>query len=224
MQAELARFAQKLAKNGPTEVGCAVALLWFLEREQNASEVTPAYLAELMHDLALKGRVNMTRFKEQLLKHSDIIRGKANGTVKLRLVSKSRLDEKYAPLCGNAEPVQTDDHVLAANVFDSKPNYLSRLVAQINGCYHFGFHDGCAVLCRRLMERLLILAFEKQGHSAIIRDASGENRPLADLIGLASSGQYFKLARGTDRTMAAIKVLGDTAAHHPVHLTRQKDI
>ncbi|QDP23946.1 hypothetical protein [Bradyrhizobium cosmicum] len=223
MQANLQQFAQKISRLGLSEVGCAVALLWFIERE-GVTDVTPARLADLMHDLALKGKINLSRFTRQLLENADVIRGKVRGTVKLRLVSKSRLDGKYLPFCGSATPTLTDDHILASDLFSAGPTYLARIVAQINGCYHYGFHDGCAVLCRRLMECLLILAFEKRGHGSVIRDGSGEYKGLGDIIRLAASGQYLKLTRGTDASMTAIKKLGDTGAHHPVYVTRQKDI
>ncbi|MCA6118137.1 hypothetical protein J6524_25140 [Bradyrhizobium sp. WSM 1738] len=224
MQTELRQFAQKIAKNGLTEVGCAVALMWFLERGRTTTEVTPAYLAELMHDLALKGRVNLTRFREQLLRNSDVIKGKTSGSVRLRLASKSRLDDKYLPLCRNSEPVQTDDHLIRADLFATGPAYLARLVAEINGCYHYGFYNGCAVLCRRLMERLLISAFEKQGHGSAIRDGLGEYMALADIIGRAASGHHIKLSRGTQGAMSAIKSLGDLGAHHPFHMVRQREV
>jgi hypothetical protein len=166
----------------------------------------------------------LTRFREQLLRNSDVRRWKDAGTVRLRLASKSRLDEKYLPLCRNSEPVQTDDHLIAADLFAAGPAYLARLVAEINGCYHYGFYNGCAVLCRRLMERLLILAFEKQGQGSAIRDGSGEYVVLADIIGRAASGHHIKLSRGTQGSMSAIKNLGDLGAHHPVHMVRQREV
>jgi hypothetical protein len=71
---------------------------------------------------------------------------------------------------------------------------------------------------------LRILVFERSGKGAVISDASGDYRPLGDIIGLASSGQHIKLARGAGAVMTKVKEVGDLAAHHPTYTTRQKDI
>ena len=47
---------------------------------------------------------------------------------------------------------------------------------------------------------------------------------LADIIRVAKSGQYFRLARGTDRSLDLIKEVGDRAAHHRSHITSKPDI
>jgi len=84
--------------------------------------------------------------------------------------------------------------------------------------------DACAVMCRRLLECLLLLAFERAAKGEVIRDASGEYRAFADIIGLASSNRHIKLARGAGAVMGKIEYVGDLAAHHPTYTTRQKDI
>jgi hypothetical protein len=85
-------------------------------------------------------------------------------------------------------------------------------------------HDACAVMCRRLLECLLLLAFERAAKGEVIRDASGEYRAFADIIGLASSNRHIKLARGAGAVMGKIEYVGDLAARHPTYTTRQKDI
>ena len=95
IKTSLASFAEGISKLGLTEVGYAVALLWYFDQEEGRPELRPAYLAELMHDLSLRRRVNVTRLGRQLLANRDVIRGKEMGTVRLRLASRSRLSSRY---------------------------------------------------------------------------------------------------------------------------------
>lgn len=220
MENNLKSFAANIAALGMNETGCGIALLWFLEQSAAGTEPTPSELAAMMHDLALKGRINQSRFAQGLRAHRDVIHGKRPGSVKLRLAAKARLSERFAKFTTITQP-EISPHVLEEDF--SRRKYLAALAAQINGTYQFQFYDGCAALCRRLMETLMIEAFERLGHAEEIKD--GKNyRPLSELIGLAGSGRWIKLHRGSVETMEKVKEVGDTAAHHRIYITRKSDI
>jgi hypothetical protein len=228
MKKNLASFAEGISKLGLTEVGYAIALLWYFDQEEGRPELRPAYLAELMADLSLRRRVNVTRLGRQLLANRDVIRGREMGTVKLRLASKPRLSSRYNEIAGTGvapgiDP-RIDSHIIPTGLFEDTRPHLESLVIQINGTYQSGFYDACAVMCRRLLECLLLLAFERAAKGQVIRDASGEYRSFADIIGLAASNRHLKLARGAGAIMGKIDYVGDLAAHHPTYTTRQKDI
>jgi hypothetical protein len=224
MKSNLVSFAEGIAKLGLTEVGYAVALLWYFDHEQARPELRPAYLAELMHDLSLRRRVNVTRLGRQLLANRDVIRGKEMGTVRLRVASKPRLSTRYGEITGTVVTPRIDSHVIPTALFESTRPHLETLVMQVNGTYQGGFYDACAVMCRRLLECLLLLAFDRAEKGEIIRDAFGEYREIADIIGLASSNRHIKLTRGAGAVMGKIEYVGDLAARHPTYTTRQKDI
>ncbi|WP_143271222.1 MULTISPECIES: hypothetical protein [Bradyrhizobium] len=207
-----------------SEKGCAIALLWFYTEVENQPEQRPADLAKLMHDLSLRGAVNSSRLGSQLRDDRNIIRGKLAGTVKLRLAAIPQLSTKYAVLAGSVPKPKIDDHLLPADIVEGTRQYLQSLVQQINGSYHFGFYDACAVLSRRLEECLLILAFEAAGAREAIQDAKGDYVTLEKIIAQVSATRHVKLARGAAATLMKIKELGDTAAHHPTYVTRQRDI
>jgi hypothetical protein len=221
---KLAIFAEAISRLGLSEKGCAIALLWYRTEVEGAAEQTPSSLARSMHELSLRGLVNVSRLADQLRLDRTIIKGAAPGTVKLRLAAIPQLTAKYGGLIGSTPKPKIDDHVLPPDFFAGSRQYLQALVTQINGSYHFGFYDACAVLCRRLEECLLILAFEAAGARADLLDGNGEYRPLNEIIGLLSSTRHVKLARGSSAILTKIKELGDTAAHHPTYVTRQRDI
>lgn len=218
----LSAFAERLAAKELSETELAIALLWFLEETGSATEVTAMGLANMMNELSLRGRVNISRLAKQLAIHRDVISARGKSGFKLRLGSKARLAERYGPIPVSRAP-KIDPRVLAPEDFEHTRPYMKALVEQINGSFQFGFNDACAVLCRRLMETLLIEAFEQSGHGAAIRTSDGYLQ-LSDMIGLATSGRYLRLARTTPTPMAHVKRVGDLAAHHRTYITKPLDL
>ncbi|MHC4054680.1 hypothetical protein [Bradyrhizobium sp. 25ACV] len=222
MNDDLVAFGEGLASIQLSEVDLAVALLWFLEHTLEAHDVTTSELADVMHDLSLRGRVNSTRLGTRLTAHGDVVRGKRAGSYKIKLSKKSLLEQKYESLLKRPMP-KVESHVLASDDFLATRRYLETLVRQINGSYQFGFYDACVVLCRRLMETLLIEAFEQNSHSAAIKH-QGNYVQLSDIIGIAKSGQFIKLSRGSAEILEEVKSAGDTAAHNRTYITKPQDV
>jgi hypothetical protein len=224
MKSGLAHFAEDISKLGLTEVGCAIALLWYFDLREGRSELRPAFLAELMHDLALRQRINLTRLGRQLLAHHDVMRGKEMGTVRLRQASKPRISSRYDGIIRGVDQPKTDWQIIPTGLFENSWPHLEALAVQINGTYQAGFYDACAVMCRRLLGCMLLLAFEGAKKSEVVRDIHGEYLELADLIPLASSSRHIKLARRAATVMRMIEYVGELAARHPAYVTQQKDI
>lgn len=222
MSNDLVVFGEGLASLDLNEADLAVALLWFLDQSSGATDVTATQLANVMHDLSLRGTVNASRLNKRLVDHADVVRGKKSGSFRIKLSRRSALDQKYQALLKRPTP-KVESHVLASDDFLATRRYLETLVFQINGSYQFGFFDACMVLCRRLMETLLIEAFEQNGHSAAIKQQSNHLQ-LSEIIGIARSGQYIKLGRGSADILEEVKSAGDTAAHNRTYITKPQDV
>jgi len=222
MDSDLAAFGEGLATLNLSETDIAVALLWFTEQRSEATELSAARLAELIHDLALRGQINVYRLAGQLGYHSDVVGGKKKGTFKLKLASRAALTNRYSLFLKRPMP-KIENHILEVDDFKGKRPYLEALVVQINGTYQLGFYDGCIVLCRRIIETLLIESFEQNNKAAAIKK-NNEYLQLSDIIGIARSGQYIKLARGTPDALEEIKKAGDAGAHSRTYITKQKDV
>lgn len=222
MDSELVSFGAALAPLELTETEIAVALMWFLDKHDGNSEVGASRIGGLVHDLSLRNQVNVSRLAKNLAKHSDVVRGKRTGTFKLKLGSKAGLDTRYSPLLKRPTP-KVESHVIPSEDFIATRRYLETLVFQINGAYQFGFYDACAVLCRRLIETLLIESFEKTGNASAIKQGNNYVQ-LSSILAAAQSGQHIRLARGTGDALEEIKEVGDAAAHSRTYITKQKDI
>ena len=64
----------------------------------------------------------------------------------------------YVPPSDGAKP--KTEMVIAGSLVANTRGYIERVVAQINGTYENGWYDGCAVMIRRLLETLIVEAFE----------------------------------------------------------------
>ena len=91
--------------------------------------------------------------------------------------------------------------------------YLERITHQINGSYSHGWYDSCAVMIRRLIETLIIEAFESYNIAYKIKNSSGDFFYLSDLILKALSEQGWNLSRNAKQALTKLKDIGDKSAH-----------
>lgn len=224
MNNELRAFGEALGGIANlSETDTAIALLWYLDRSGGGEEQSVRDLAKLMHELSLRGAVNIARLKKQLSERRDtVIRAKTDGSFKLKAASKVILASKYADFV-KPPTIKVDDHILAAEDFGNKRGYLQGIVRQINGTYQCSFYDCCVVMIRRLCEMLLIDAFENAGHGPAIKQA-GQYIQFGDMIGIARGGQYIHLQRGTPKILESIASKGGTGAHDRYYITKRSDV
>ena len=74
------------------------------------------------------------------------------------------------------------DEILPLDLYKGTRQNIESIADQINKSFHFGIYDGCAVLMRRLIEMLLILAFKEHKQDTDIRDIDGYYVPLHKII------------------------------------------
>ena len=91
--------------------------------------------------------------------------------------------------------------------------YIERVVDQINGTYENGWYDACAVMLRRLIETLIIEAYEGKKIDHKIKNNNGDFLSLDELINKARKESALNLNRDTKRILPKIKKLGNLSAH-----------
>jgi len=205
-----------------TEVAKAVALLWHADHLLPETELTAGELAEQLHSSGLTGDVNVSRLARNLAKSRDTVRDKARGTFRIALSRKPKLDGQFTPFLKRPK-VAVSDTVLPIETVGGTREYIERIAHQINGCHDAQFYDACAVLCRRLVESLLIDAFVRAGHASVIQ-RDGDFVGLDEIITKAKTGSFIKLARNTGNILDKIKEIGDRGAHDRYHIASQQDI
>ncbi|SFK14033.1 protein of unknown function [Sphingomonas sp. NFR04] len=103
--------------------------------------------------------------------------------------------------------------VIPAILFDRTRGYLVKIANQANGAYANGWYDACAVMLRRLLETLIIEAFESRGIAQNIQNSSGDFLFLRDLIDRTISEKAWNLSRNAKSAMPRLKDVGDKSAH-----------
>ena len=75
-------------------------------------------------------------------------------------------------------------------------------------------YDASAVMLRRLLETLIIEAYEKKDIECKIKDSNDNYRSLKHLVVAARDERCFKLTGPTKRLLTKLKKLGDLSAHN----------
>lgn len=114
--------------------------------------------------------------------------------------------------------------VIPLSVVRGTRGYIEKVANQVNGCFEKGWYDACAVMIRRLIETLLIEAFESKKIEHRIKDSNGDFLYLDEIIDKALSEPSWNLSRNTKRALPRLKKVGDLSAHSRRYNAHFKDI
>jgi hypothetical protein len=115
------------------------------------------------------------------------------------------------------------EQVLAHSLVRNTRGYIEKIVYQINGAYEHGWYDACAIMIRRLVETLIIEAFEKHGIANKIQN-NGDFFYLKDLIIATLNEPAWNLGRNTKQALPKLKDVGDRSAHSRRFIAHRSDI
>jgi hypothetical protein len=216
-----ADFARQLIGKNLRHAERAVAFLWFYRQNQEFEDRTAA---ELSLDMSEEGfpAAHVSRLRKALLRSRFAVRGRRSGSFRINPNHLRELGQRFASMTASAEP-NIGSYVIPAEWVLGTRVYLEQLVDEINGCYQFGFYDGCAALARRLMESIIIEIYIADGRASAIKNGATFFR-LSDLITHVCKDPAVQLARASPRTMKDIRLIGDTAAHDRAYITPRLDI
>ncbi len=102
--------------------------------------------------------------------------------------------------------------------------YIEAVVNQVNGTYENGWYDACAVMLRRLIETLIIEAFEHHDIQVEIQNSSGDYLYLGDLVSRTLACTSWNLGRDTKRALPKLREIGNRSAHSRRFTARRGDI
>ena len=116
------------------------------------------------------------------------------------------------------------DQVVANSLVIHSRGYIISIVNQINGAYENGWYDACAVMTRRLIETLIIEAFEHHNISAKIKNDNGDFFYLGDLVAAILNEGTWNIGRNTKRALPRLKDVGDLSAHSRRYIAHRNDL
>jgi hypothetical protein len=126
---------------------------------------------------------------------------------------RSELDVDHRFVEVPAPPPESDS-VLPRVLFHGTRGYIERVVKQINRSYDAGLFDCCAVICRRLVETLIIELHEAKGRAGDVKGSDGHFLMLSGLLSVLENDATINLSRSTTQGLKDFKKLGDLCAHN----------
>lgn len=108
-------------------------------------------------------------------------------------------------------------------LIEDRFHVLKKVLWEINRCYDNACYNACAAMIRRLVESLIVQAFENHAVAHKIK-RDGNYLDFYDLIGKAVTEPTFKLTRNTKRILPDLKFFGDLAVHNRNAYVRKADL
>lgn len=199
----------------------AVALLWLHSIDEHSESRTAAQLAREIEEAGYPTQ-NVSRLRTHL--ERDRRTAKAGKTAfRIRITARAELDHKYGRFARSRSISQTDS-VVPRELLEGTRGYIEKVVSQINASYDCGLYDCCAVMCRRLLETLIIEVFERIEEESKIKDSDGNYFMFRRLLAVAESDESIKLSRNGLQGLRDFKRLGDLSAHNRRFNARRADI
>ncbi len=215
-------FCTKLSDLTLSQSEQALAILWYHDEKKPDAVMSAGELAKIIHNMGL-GNPNSTQLRDAIVRTGKVISTKSG--LRLKVLARTQIRQSIESILGAAKPaVDQELGYLPQDVWKNTRGYIEKVCIQLNGCYQFGFMDAVSVLLRRLVETLIIEAYEKLGRDADIKDGSGNFFMLRDLIARACDSHPISLGRDAKESLKQIKELGDRSAHNRRYNANPSDL
>jgi len=198
-----------------------IALLWWVGREDPTKGMSPAAICSEL-ELAGHPKQNVSRLAAMLKAHRGTSKAAIDGW-RLHPRARRELDSKYSFALAPRPPVASDS-VLPMELFAGTRGYIERVVDQINRAYDAELWDCSAVMCRRLLETLIIETYERSGRATEIKGSDDQFMMLNGLITFVETDSSIHLGRNAAKGLKDFKQLGDLSAHNRRFNARRNDI
>ena len=180
MHLSLVDFCELVKGLDKPNVEKAVAILWFHDHKSADIAMTAGALTKIMGDHHV-GTPNSTQLADAIRKTKLCKVSKAGFALKPG--SRAVVRDWFA---GNLDGVQprinhAEGYVPEAVWIDTR-DYIEKVCRQLNGCFAHAYYDAALVMLRRLLETLIIEAYEHLDRRAEIDDTSGNPFMFGKLV------------------------------------------
>jgi len=215
---EIRNFARQLKKQDLNMVTETAAIMWYRHYSIGmAQSVSYETLISNLEEAGLYVYSDIVHRQLALEIAKNIFIVKIQNNYKLHPRRIDELTEKFQSLTELPPPVILFTHFIDPITISECGSFkllFTELLREINNAYQHELYDACALLCRRVIETLLISVFENIDQSdEIINSESGRAINLSAMIGKANSGVFFKLDKNTKAALDIICELGNNGAH-----------
>lgn len=222
---DAAEFLRRVDRKDMGAIDRAVALLWYAGRDDSSAGLSTGQICRAIES-AGHAQQNVTRLRVALgrLKAKTIRVPGKNDCWRLGPHHRAEITPLFSPFVEGPIVPPASDSVLPRSLFRATRTYIERTVQQINASYDAGLFDCTAVMCRRLLETLIIETYESVGRGEEIKGADGHFQMFAGLLGTLEKDSAFSVSRNGLQGLRDFKKLGDLSAHNRRFNARREDI
>ncbi|MBS0538562.1 MAG: DUF4145 domain-containing protein [Proteobacteria bacterium] len=202
----------------------ALALLWYFDLEQPDSVRSSGQLTKLLGDHHL-GTANQTALAEAIRK-TKLANELKNGFF-LKPGSRKVIRDWFPDLNGIQPRIDQSSAYLPEPIWNNTRGYIEEVCRELNGTFHHAYYNSSAVMLRRLLETLIIEAYERVDRANEIKDGSGNYLMLSDLAERASGEKGHKglnLGRDSKAALKDARNIGNWSAHARRFLAHAGDL
>lgn len=217
----VSEFIRKISEARISSRDRAIAVLWFYSVHNKNLGLSVKEVCKQIEQAGC-AKQNVTYVKQYFRRDRRVIKG-VGDTYLLRPHASAELTEKYSSLLVTKLLIKCDT-VLPTDLFVNAKGYIKKVVLQLNASYLYSLFDCCAVMCRRLLETLIIETYEAQNRAEEIKDNDGHYLMFSGLSGYIEKDRTIHLGRNTIKGLKNFKKIGDLSAHNRRFNARKTDI
>jgi len=202
----------------------AIALLWYFDRETPDVAKTAGQLTRLLGDHHI-GTSNQTSLAEAIRK-TKLANESRNG-FSLKPGSRKIIRGWLPDLEGIQPAIDHAEGYLPEPIWKNTRGYIEEVCRELNGAFHHGYYNAAAVMLRRLLETLIIEAYEHLNRETEIKNSGGNYLMLSDLAERVcgeNGHRGINLGRDSKKALKDARNVGNWSAHARRFLAHAGDL
>lgn len=224
MHLSLDDFCEHLRSARKSHAEMALAILWFRDCTDPGCVMSAGQLAKIIDDHHL-GVPHSTRMAEAI-RRSRLASETSKG-FSLKPGSRRVIRDWFPDLDGIQPAMDHRTGYLPEAIWKNTRGYIEAVCKELNGSFKAAYYNAAAVMLRRLLETLIIEAYEYLGRESEIKDAKGDYLMLKELVDRACSDRGHRginLGRGSKDALRESREIGNWAAHARRYTARASDL
>lgn len=224
MSLSIDAFCEVVAELRRTNAEKALALLWYFDLEQPDVAKTAGQLTKTLGDHHI-GTPNQTVLAEAIRK-TKLVNDSRNGFV-LKPGSRKVIRDWLPDLDGVQPAIDHSSGYLPEPIWKNSRGYVEGVCRELNGCFRHAYYNAAAVMLRRLLETLIIEAYEHLCRESEIKSGSGNYYMLSDLAERVcgeNGHRGLNLGRDSKKALNDARNLGNWSAHARRFLAHAGDL
>jgi Domain of unknown function (DUF4145) len=203
----------------------ALAILWYFDHAQPGTAKTSGQLTKVLVDHHA-GAPNQTALAEAI-RRTKLASEQKNGFA-LKPGSRKVIRDWLPQDLEGIQPIM--DHMsgyLPEHTWRNTRGYVEEICRELNGCFHNAYYNAAAVMLRRLLETLIIEAYEHLGRQTEIKDGGGNYLMLSELAERACGEKGHRgldLGRDSKNALKDTRNIGNWSAHARRFLAHASDL